>query len=595
MRHSTRWLSLGIAALACALSTTATESGPLPDPATPAVPSLAGTARSTRAHLSKPHRVKTYPVTTLTAPTTLDAAPPNDQCSGAIVIPCGNISLSGSTFSARNDYDFQDTTLSCTSYSASGKDVVYKLNANAGDSIWVNYQSSTDASIYIVTDCAHVQDSCKAGADENHQGQMEQLRYGFPRTATYYLILDSYGLDTDGTWSLVGQFFSCGLHPPPNDRCETATSLYCGSFLFSGDTYTANNDYTLPSGSSCAGSTAQGRDVAFGLSVNAGDSLSVVYTSTTDAVMYVISGCSPSGSPVSCAAGVNSTGVGGTENLDFRFSYTGTYFLILDSDGANTDGGWSLSGSLTCAQAPPTNDACASAFFLPCGPFSLNGDNSLALPDYDPTDSACTGFAEVGSDVVYRIDASAGDSIWCDYVFPHVNGKDDVDAALYLVTDCSDVALSCVAGVDDNIAAQMEHLRYKFTASGTYYMILDCYDSGIYGLWTATGGIICPLVLGVGDRAGPAPVSLSAAFPNPFDRSSTMRFSLPARSRAMLRIHDIAGRVVRTLVDAELGAGFQSITWDARDDQGTRVPGGTYFARLMVAGTTAYRTLIFIR
>src|SRR5262249_11152747 len=218
-----------------------------------------------------------------------------------------------------------------------------------------------------------------------------------------------------------------------------------------------------------------------------------------------------------------------------------------------------------------------------------------AFPDYDPTDSSCTGFAEVGPDVVYFIDASAGDSIWCDYVFPHVNGKDDVDAALYVVTDCSNVQASCVVGVDANIAAQPEHLRYKFTSAGRYYMILDSYDPGIYGVWTATGGIVCPLITGVGDRADATAVNLRSAFPNPFDRSSTLHFTLPTRARATLRVHDLAGRVVRTLLDAEMSPGDQSVTWDARDDQGVRVAGGTYFARLMVGDKVAYRTLIFIR
>ena len=87
----------------------------------------------------------------------------------------------------------------------------------------------------------------------------------------------------------------------------------------------------------------------------------------------------------------------------------------------------------------------------------------------------------------------------------------------------------------------------------------------------------------------------SSAFPNPFQMSSTLRFVLPARSRGSLRIHDLSGRVVRTLLDGELSAGSQSATWDARDDQGARVPVGTYFARLMVGDVIANRTVILVR
>lgn len=591
MRLLTRWLTLGFATLSLGLLTAVAAAGSLPTPTEKAP----GVGRTSAV------RPKILPLKPVLSPLsgsdqTLQGPPANDQCAGAITIACGNISLSGNTFTAINNYDFQDTTLSCTEYSAGGRDVVYKLNATAGDSIWVRYQSSADASIYIVTDCAHVQDSCKAGADVNHQGQLEELRYGFPRTGTYYLILDSYGLDTYGTWTLAGQFFSCGLHPPSNDRCETATPITCGSFLYSGDTFTAQNDYSFPSlPASCAtGTLAGGRDVAFSLGVTAGDSISVSLSSTTDAVLYLIYGCPASGTGVTCAIGANATGVGGTETINYSFVYSGSYTLVVDSHDLNTDGGWSLSGTLTCGLQYPTNDVCGSATFLPCGPFNLSGDNSLAFPDYDPTDSACTGFAALGADLAYRIQASGGDSIWCDYYFPHVNGHDDVDASIYIVTDCSNPADSCVVGVDNVGAAQIEGLRYKFPRTGTYYLILDSYDSGIAGIWTATGEIICPHILGVGGSPGRGGVQL-AATPNPFDRSSTLRFTLGERSRAVMRVYDIAGRVVRTVLDAELAAGEQSASWDALDDRGVRVAGGTYFARLTVGGQVAHRTLILVR
>jgi hypothetical protein len=599
MRLQTRWLTLGILSIGCALLTGASEAGSRST--NPFVIAAAGNARGAGAAVqsssAKTLRLKPVPVPLLGGPDLPADAPPNDQCAGAIEIPCGNISLSGNTFTARNDYDYPDTTQSCTKYSAGGRDVVYKFNAVAGDSVWLRYQSSADASVYLVTDCAVMDTiSCVAGADENHQGQLEELRYGFKTTGTYYLILDSYGADTYGNWTVVGQFFSCGLHPPTNDRCETATALTCGGFFYSGDTFAAQNDYQFQSvGTSCVGSLAGGRDVVFSMAVTAGDSLSATYTSTADGVFFLMPDCPASASLVNCIVGSNSTGVGGAETIHYRFAFTGTYYLVLDSEGANSEGGWSLLGSLTCGLDVPTNDLCQTAAFLPCGPFALSGNNALAVPDYDPLEGGCTSFSEQGPDVVYRIDASPGDSIWCDYVFPHVNGKDDVDAAIYMVTDCAYVDTTCVAGVDSAGAAQMEYLRYKFTQRGTYYLILDSYWPGIYGNWTALGEVICPQTVGVGERPAAGGVTLASAFPNPFQRSSTLRFTLPAGSRATLRVHDIAGRVVRTLLDSDLPAGARSATWDALDDRGARVPGGTYFARLIVGDRVVSRTMILVR
>src|SRR5262249_31945409 len=90
-------------------------------------------------------------------------------------------------------------------------------------------------------------------------------------------------------------------------------------------------------------------------------------------------------------------------------------------------------------------------------------------------------------------------------------------------------------------------------------------------------------------------VALGAAFPNPFHRSATLRFTVPSRSRATLRILDLAGRVVRTLVDAELEPGGHAIQWDSRDDRGAPVAGGTYFARLAVDGRTQSRAIVLVR
>jgi len=582
MRQPIRSFALGVATLACVALAGNAFAG------------LVGAVREPVA----PRPVAKWRIKPSVAPLSggAETPPSNDQCAGAIPISCGNISLSGNTYMATNDYDFADTTLSCTSYSAGGHDVVYRLDALAGDSLWVHYQSTADASIYLVTDCSDVQHTCKAGADDNRQGIAEDLRYGFKSSGTYYLVLDSYGADSYGEWTLVGQFLSCGLHPPANDRCDTATPLYCGAFGYAGNTVAATNDYSFASvPGSCVGSFAQGRDVAFSMDVNAGDSLAVSYTSSANGVMYVMADCPPPGTAVNCVVGANAQPAGGMETINFRFTYSGTYYLVLDSDGANTDGGWTMMGTITCGQNAPTNNTCANATFLSCGPFALSGDNTLATPDYDPTDLGCTGFSEPGPDVVYRVDAAPGDSLWCDYAFVHQPGKDDIDAAIYLVTDCANIPGTCVAGVDEVGSGQQEHLRYKFTTRGTYYMILDSYDAIATGPWSANGALVCPAnVAGVGDRADGRAVSLSAAYPNPFHSASTLRFTLPARAHAVLRIHDITGRVVRTLADTEFGAGPQSVTWDAHDDAGRSLPGGTYFARLDVAGVLVSRTLVFV-
>jgi hypothetical protein len=139
--------------------------------------------------------------------------PPNDVCAGAIELLCGTVGLSGTTQFANNDYTPIASGLGgCTGYAALGKDVVYLIAAGAGDSVDLTYTSAADASIYILTDCSTPTTSCVAGRDSTVSGQPEHLVYTFPTTGAYFLILDNYGTNAGGAWTLTGTF-TCPVVP----------------------------------------------------------------------------------------------------------------------------------------------------------------------------------------------------------------------------------------------------------------------------------------------------------------------------------------------------------------------------------------------
>lgn len=75
-------------------------------------------------------------------------------------------------------------------------------------------------------------------------------------------------------------------------------------------------------------------------------------------------------------------------------------------------------------------------------------------------------------------------------------------------------------------------------------------------------------------------MSLEQNHPNPFNPSTTIRFSLPSRQLATLAVYDSQGRLVRTLVDGIAPAGMSSIAWNGRDEKGMTVTSGVYFYRL---------------
>ena len=82
----------------------------------------------------------------------------------------------------------------------------------------------------------------------------------------------------------------------------------------------------------------------------------------------------------------------------------------------------------------------------------------------------------------------------------------------------------------------------------------------------------------------PGPVKLYQNLPNPFSPTTGIRFWLAQEGNVRLSIYDVAGRLIRTLVDGGIQAGSHSVAWDGRDEKGREMPSGLYFYR-MTAGT----------
>jgi serine protease AprX len=77
---------------------------------------------------------------------------------------------------------------------------------------------------------------------------------------------------------------------------------------------------------------------------------------------------------------------------------------------------------------------------------------------------------------------------------------------------------------------------------------------------------------------------INGNYPNPFNPSTTIGFTLPATGATSLSVFSITGRKVRELVNETLSAGPHSVAWDGRDDSGKPVSSGVYLSRLRMGG-----------
>jgi hypothetical protein len=96
-------------------------------------------------------------------------------------------------------------------------------------------------------------------------------------------------------------------------------------------------------------------------------------------------------------------------------------------------------------------------------------------------------------------------------------------------------------------------------------------------------------------EAAPAVTALYANVPNPFNPSTRIAFDLASAGRVRLRIYDVAGRLVRTLVDEDRAAGRYTETWTGLDTRGARVTSGVYFYRLDAPSFTATRKMVVLQ
>ena len=115
--------------------------------------------------------------------------------------------------------------------------------------------------------------------------------------------------------------------------------------------------------------------------------------------------------------------------------------------------------------------------------------------------------------------------------------------------------------------------------------ITDLYVDGSIDGWTNNGVSIITL----SDIAPiPSVVALNNSYPNPFNPSTTVSFSIPVEMNVDLKVYDISGRVVSELMSGMQSQGLYEITWDAGNNAS-----GLYFVRL-VAGSEMHTQKIML-
>jgi subtilisin family serine protease len=91
-----------------------------------------------------------------------------------------------------------------------------------------------------------------------------------------------------------------------------------------------------------------------------------------------------------------------------------------------------------------------------------------------------------------------------------------------------------------------------------------------------------------GGMTPPTAFKLVRSCPNPFNPTTriTFEYALPQPANVTIKIFNVLGQEVRTVINAQQGAGKPTVLWNAKNDSGNELPSGVYFARFTATPTS---------
>jgi hypothetical protein len=123
----------------------------------------------------------------------------------------------------------------------------------------------------------------------------------------------------------------------------------------------------------------------------------------------------------------------------------------------------------------------------------------------------------------------------------------------------------------------------------------------VRGTWAqqVSGSGKLVVVTGVKDfsdrKSLPRNIELFPPYPNPFNGSVRIVYQIPQGEIASVKVYDLSGKEVITLVKQQRIGGKQEVIWDGRDQHGFPVSSGVYFYQLSAGTQKQMRKLILLR
>jgi hypothetical protein len=130
--------------------------------------------------------------------------------------------------------------------------------------------------------------------------------------------------------------------------------------------------------------------------------------------------------------------------------------------------------------------------------------------------------------------------------------------------------------IDLRLYSQQEQRELKLDLN----LDQDCYGEGLFSSGTVK----------ISENSLPDSYSLNSIYPNPFNPTTKIDFSIPSDSHVNLSVYDINGRLISTIVDGPLSAGYHTKMWNASD-----YSSGIYIIKMSASGFNATHKVVLIK
>jgi hypothetical protein len=185
------------------------------------------------------------------------------------------------------------------------------------------------------------------------------------------------------------------------------------------------------------------------------------------------------------------------------------------------------------------------------------------------------------------------------YTHPHFLLQDSVEAiscAYHPIKVNGDSMLVIVSNINMEQAYSRQRLTFEYELSDTgnatfkhltngVYVRLNVSDPANWNSWESKDIV----VQSVDNYEPPSAFILEQNYPNPFNPKTTIQFKIPFTTFVELKVHNLVGQEITTLVNQEKNKGEHRIVWDA-----SGIPSGVYFCRLKAGSLVDTKKIILL-